>query len=202
MKETHVLKGQRCLSVWFRGITLSVMFFLIGSLVAIGQDLTISGTVSEESGDPLPAVTVSIKGSAMGTVTDMNGGYTIKAPAGSVLVFSFVGMETYEVRVKDQTTINVTLRTSTVGLDELVVIGYGTQSRATITTSITRVNAEEIENVPVTSVSTALQGKLSGVRIYSNQGGQPGSDASILIRGGSSINKSNDPLVLVDGMVR
>ncbi|TFH46993.1 MAG: hypothetical protein E4G92_05765, partial [Bacteroidia bacterium] len=89
-----------------------MLFFLAGSLAAFGQDLTISGTVSEESGDPLPAVTVSIKGTALGTATDMNGGYTIKAPAGSVLVFSFVGMETYEVRVKDQTTINVTLRTS------------------------------------------------------------------------------------------
>ena len=202
MKESNVLKGQRYLPAWFRGFTLSVMFFFIGSLVAFGQDLTISGTVTEESGDPLPTVTVSVKGTSVGTVTDMNGTYTIKAPAGSVLVFSFVGMETTEINVSNQTTLNVTMRTSTVGLDELVVIGYGTQSRATITTSITRVNAEKIENVPVTSVSTALQGKLSGVRIFSNQGGQPGTDASILIRGGSSINKSNDPLVLVDGMVR
>lgn len=202
MKETIVSKGQRSLSEWFRGITLSIMLFLIGSLLAFGQDLTVSGTVSEETGDPLPAVAVSVKGTAVGTVTDLNGEYSIEVPSGSILVFSFVGMETTEVRVTGQTTINVTMRTSTVGLDELVVIGYGTQSRATITTSITRVNAEKIESVPVTSVSTALQGKLSGVRIYSNQGGQPGSDASILIRGGSSINKSNDPLVLVDGMVR
>ncbi len=202
MKETHVLKEQRFLCDLFRGIALTIMFFLVGSLAAFSQELTISGTVTDESGDPLPAVTVSVKGATLGTATDLAGQYSIAAPTGSILMFSFVGMETTEVRVTDQTTINVTLRTSTVGLDELVVIGYGTQSRATITTSITRVNAEEIEDVPVTSVSTALQGKLSGVRIYSNQGGQPGSDASILIRGGSSINKSNDPLVLVDGMVR
>jgi TonB-linked SusC/RagA family outer membrane protein len=202
MKETNVKKGQRSLSEWFRGITLSIMLFLIGSLLAFSQDLTVSGTVSEETGDPLPAVAVSVKGTTMGTVTDLNGEYSIEVPSGSILVFSFVGMETTEVRVTGQTTINVTMRTSTVGLDELVVIGYGTQSRATITTSITRVNAEKIESVPVTSVSTALQGKLSGVRIFSQQGGQPGADASILIRGGSSINKSNDPLVLVDGMVR
>ncbi|MFZ2339215.1 MAG: TonB-dependent receptor [Bacteroidales bacterium] len=201
MKEIQVLKGPRSLSVWFRGITLSMMFFLIGSL-AYSQDLNISGTVSEESGDPLPAVTVTVKGTLTGTVTDMNGEYSIKAPAGSTLVFSFVGMETQEVMVSGQTTVNITMMSSTVGLEELVVIGYGTQSRATITTSITKVGADKIENVAVTDVASALQGKLSGVRIYHTQGGQPGSDASILIRGGSSINKSNDPLVIVDGMVR
>jgi len=111
-------------------------------------------------------------------------------------------METQEIPVSKRINIDVVMSESILGLDEVVVIGYGTQSRRTLTTAITKVGSDKIENVPVTDVVSALQGKLSGVRIYHTQGGQPGSDASILIRGGSSINKSNDPLVIVDGMVR
>jgi TonB-linked SusC/RagA family outer membrane protein len=202
MKEICVKTGRNYLSDSLRGIIMLLLFLIMGSTAAFSQDIQISGNVTDELGDPLPGATITVKGTLVGTATGVDGSYSITAPRNSVLVFSFVGMETMEVRVTDQTTVNVSLRTSTVGLDELVVIGYGTQSRTTITTSITRVNADKIEDVPVTSVSTALQGKLSGVRIFSAQGGQPGSDASILIRGGSSINKSNDPLVLVDGMVR
>ena len=202
MKEICVKTGRNYLSDSLRGIIMLLLFLIMGSTAAFSQDIKISGNVTDELGDPLPGATITAKGTLVGAATGIDGSYSITVPRNSVLVFSFVGLETMEVRVTDQTTVNVSLRTSTVGLDELVVIGYGTQSRTTITTSITRVNADKIEDVPVTSLSTALQGKLSGVRIFSAQGGQPGSDASILIRGGSSINKSNDPLVLVDGMVR
>jgi len=203
MKEISVQKRKNHnLTEGFREMLLLVLLFLLGSAIAFSQDLTISGRVIEESGESLPGVAVAVKGTVTGTVTDLDGGFTIKAPNGSTLVFSFVGMETQEVLVTGGSMIDVTMKTSTVGLDELVVIGYGTQSRATITTSITKVSADKIESVPVTDVATALQGKLSGVRIYNTQGGQPGADASILVRGGSSINKGNDPLVIVDGMVR
>jgi len=202
MKEICVKTGRNYLSDSLRGIIMLLLFLLMGSTVAFSQDIKISGNVTDELGDPLPGATITVKGTLVGTATGIDGSYSITAPRPSVLVFSFVGLETMEVRVTDQTTVNVSLRTSTVGLDELVVIGYGTQSRATVTTSITKVSAEKIENVPVTDVATALQGKLSGVRIYNTQGGQPGADASILVRGGSSINKSNDPLIIIDGMAR
>ncbi|TFH50285.1 MAG: TonB-dependent receptor, partial [Bacteroidia bacterium] len=157
--------------------------------------------VSEESGAGLPGAAVTIKGTTIGTFTAGDGSYSIRAGRNSVLVFSFVGMEPQEVMVTDQRTINVILRTQMIGLDELVVIGYGTQSRKTITTAITQVGADKIEDVPLPSVSKALQGKIAGVRILQTSG-QPGSEADVVIRGGSSISKSSDPLYIVDGFPR
>ncbi|MCU0457791.1 MAG: TonB-dependent receptor [Bacteroidales bacterium] len=163
--------------------------------------MTITGTVTEETGAALPGASVAVKGTTIGTLTGGDGSYSIRASRNSVLVFSFVGMEPLEVPVANQSTINVTLRTQMVGLDELVVIGYGTQSRKTITTAITQVGSEKIEEVPLPNVTRALQGKISGVRILQTTG-QPGKEASVVIRGGSSISKSSDPLYLVDGFPR
>jgi len=169
---------------------------------SIQEGITVTGTVTDEDGQTLPGVTILEKGTTNGTITNADGQYSITVETGATLVISYVGMETQEFLVTSQTVIDVVLNPSLVGLDEVLVIGYGTQSRRTITTAITKVSAEKLEDVPVSSVTTALQGKLSGVRIWQSDGGQPGSDASILIRGGSSINKSNNPLVIIDGMVR
>jgi len=174
----------------------------LSETVITQEKVAISGMVKDENGEALPGATILEKGTSNGTITDADGNYTISVEQGAVLVVSFVGMETQEVSIGNQTIIDIVLIKAAIGLDEVVVIGYGTQSRRTITTAITKVSAEKIEDVPVTSVVTALQGKLSGVRIWQTEGGQPGSDASILIRGGSSINKSNEPLVIIDGMVR
>ena len=170
--------------------------------MAMAQGQVVSGTVTDDTGDPLPGVNITVKGTATGTITDPDGKFSLSVEPNAVLVFSFVGMETQEITYTGQASINVTMAPLAVGLDELVVIGYGTQSRRTITTAITKVDADKLEEVPVTSVATALQGKLSGVRIYQSSGGQPGGDATIRIRGGSSINKSNAPLVIIDGVVR
>ena len=119
MKKTSVQKRKNHnLTEGFREMLLLVLLFLLGSAIAFSQDLTISGRVIEESGESLPGVAVAVKGTVTGTVTDLDsGGFTIKAPNGSTLVFSFVGMETQEVLVTGGSTIDVTMKTSTVGLD-------------------------------------------------------------------------------------
>jgi TonB-linked SusC/RagA family outer membrane protein len=163
----------------------------------------VTGNITDDTGFPLTGVNIVVKGTRDGVISDVKGNYSIKTTsAKEVLVFSFIGFKTEEINIAGKTIINVVLKDETVGLNELVVTGYGTQSRRTLTTAITKVQSERIEDVPVTSVANALQGKLAGVRIFQNNGGQPGADGAIRIRGGSSINKSNSPLVIVDGMER
>lgn len=177
------------------------VFWLAGFTVQ-AQVVNVTGTVTDVDGITLPGVNVVVRGTTTGTVTDASGFYSIQVESGAILVYSFVGMLTREIRVSDQETINVALDYSMIGLDELVVIGYGTQSRRTLTTAVSRVDAEKIEDVPLTAVSTAIQGKVAGVRVYQSSGGQPGSNSTIRIRGGSSITQSNEPLILVDGVER
>jgi TonB-linked SusC/RagA family outer membrane protein len=170
--------------------------------VSAQEGQTVTGTIIDQDGQTLPGVNVLEKGTTNGTITDIDGKYSITVPQGATLVISYVGMETQEIAVANQTNISVTLTQSAIGLDEVVVIGYGSQSRRTITTAVSRVSSDKLDGVPVESVAQALQGKVSGVRIYQSDGGEPGSDAVIRIRGGSSINRSNEPLVLVDGVPR
>lgn len=176
------------------GIIFSVAFLQ-------AQEIMVKGEVRDNEGETLPGVSVVVKGTTHGTVTDIDGNYVLAVTSGSTLIFSYVGYQTLEVRVTSSPVINVVLNTSTVGLDEVVVVGYGTQSRRTITSAITKVGGEVLQNVPVNTVGEGLKGKISGTRIYSNNN-TPGEDATIRIRGGSSINKSNEPLILVDGVER
>jgi TonB-linked SusC/RagA family outer membrane protein len=176
---------------------------LIFALNVYGQQtVTVSGTVTDALGQPLPGATVLEEGTTNGTVTNNNGVFTINVPGNATLSISFVGMRTQRVAVNSRSQIDIRMEEETIGLDEVVAIGYGTQSRRTITTSITRVSNEKIEDVAVSSISTALQGKAAGVRVYQSEGGMPGSDATIRIRGGSSINRSNNPLIIIDGLPR
>jgi TonB-linked SusC/RagA family outer membrane protein len=206
MNKKFWFKKNTCKTNWFFQVLLrsGMVFFgiILSVSLAFGQIRTISGTVMDVSGNPLPGVNITVSGTTSGTISDAEGRFTIQADPDATLVLSFVGMETLEVELGNRTSLDVTMQEAQLGLDEVIVIGYGTQSRSTVTTAITKVDADKIEQVPETSVAKALQGKLAGVRIYADQGGQPGSDAAVLIRGGSSINKSNDPLVIVDGMVR
>jgi TonB-linked SusC/RagA family outer membrane protein len=176
--------------------------FLLAGFTVQAQVVNVTGTVTDVDGITLPGVNVVVRGTTTGTVTDASGFYSIQVESGAILVYSFVGMLTREIRISDQEVINVALDYSMIGLDELVVIGYGTQSRRTLTTAVSRVDAEKIEDVPLTAVSTAIQGKVAGVRVYQSSGGQPGSNSTIRIRGGSSITQSNEPLILVDGVER
>jgi TonB-linked SusC/RagA family outer membrane protein len=163
--------------------------------------MNIAGKVTDSERLALSGVSVSVKGTTTGTSTDIDGQYTLKAPKGSVLLFSYIGYSPQEVKVENQSRIDIMLSESALGLDEVVVVGYGTQSRRTITSAITKVDGKVLENIPITSVGEGLKGKIAGVRVHTSNN-TPGSDASFTIRGGSSINKSNAPLVLIDGIER
>lgn len=158
----------------------------------------ISGVVSERNGDPLPGVNVVIKGTTNGIVTSFDGKYKIKALDTDVLVFSFIGYETQEINVKGKTTANVQLIEATIGVDEVVVVGYGTQKKSDLTGSVAVVNPEELTRSASPSLETALQGKVAGVNIVRTSG-SPGAGANIRIRGIGTIN-NNAPLYIVDGI--
>lgn len=159
----------------------------------------IKGTVSDEKGNGLPGATVSVKGTQLGTTTDVNGAFSINMPAGSkTLVISFIGMTSQEVEVGNRTTLNITLQNTGQALDEVVVIGYGTQKRSDVTSSITTVKASDLKDIPAAGIDQLLQGKAAGVTVTSN-GGQPGGGVSVKVRGVTSIN-SNDPLFVIDGV--
>jgi TonB-linked SusC/RagA family outer membrane protein len=185
-----------------------IFVFVLGLFLCLSghisaQQRSIQGTVVDRQGSPLPGVTVVIKGTSQGTITNADGNYSLNGINNETrLVFSFVGMTSQEVAVGNQISIDVTLIDATIGLDEVVAIGYGTQSRRTVISAIASVNSDDLEGIAVSSSVLALQGKLSGVRIYHSVGGQPGGDGTIRIRTGSSISKSNNPLILVDGMPR
>ena len=164
------------------------------------QQKSVSGTVTDESGQPLPGVTVMVKGTTQGTVTNADGEYSFSnIPEEATLVFSFVGMRTKEVVAGSQTIINVTLTIDAIGIDEVVAIGYGVQKKATVTGSIASTDDETIKRSAPTSLSNSLAGLLPGVTAL-NRTGQPGENVSeIYIRGRSTTGDSN-PLVVVDGI--
>ena len=183
-------------------IGLFVFFFITGIHVLFAQDHSVSGKVSlEEDGLGVPGASVSVKGTTVGTTTDIDGNYVLKIPEdGKILVFSFVGTKTQEILIGTKLTINVALQTDNIGLNEVVAVGYGTMRKSDLTGATSRVSSESIVSIQTADVSQALQGKLSGVSVQSNSGA-PGGDIKIRIRGTNSINGSNDPLVIVDGFI-
>ena len=159
----------------------------------------VSGKVIDSTGGGLPGVSVVVKGTMNGVITDMEGNFAIaNTPDNSVLVFSFVGMKSQEITVGGKSTINITLADETVGIEEVVAIGYGTQKRGNLTGSVSSVQGKELSAYPVTNAAQALQGKIAGVTITSVDG-RPDAKVSIRVRGGGSITQSNDPLFIVDG---
>ena len=161
----------------------------------------VSGTVKDASGEALPGVAVMVKGLKTGTVTDIQGRYSLQAKPNAVLVFSSIGYRSEEVAVGGRIQINVILQDDNTLLEEVVVVGYGTQARKTLTSAISKVDGNALQDRPVTSLGDALKGKVPGLHIVSNNN-LPGEAPSMMIRGGSSINRSNAPLCLVDGVER
>lgn len=162
------------------------------------QESKITGTVRDSGGQTLPGVTVVVKGTTNGTITDMDGKFSIAAKGSDVLVFSFVGMQTVEFAA-NKTVIDVTMQDETIGLEEVVAIGYGVVKKSDVTGSVARVSAEDIQAMPVQNALQAMQGRVSGVDVTSNS--RPGEVAGITIRGTRSINGSNSPLYVVDGII-
>lgn len=183
-------------------LLLSLLVLCLVNVSAIAQDdLLVTGTVtSAEEPEGLPGVSVAVKGTAIGTITDVQGRYNIRVPSSeSVLVFSSVGYGSQEIAVGGQSAINVQLLPELVSLEEVVVVGYGTQRKSDITGAISTVQAQEIRNRSVTNVAQALQGMVPGLNI-SNTSGQPGAhDLNFNIRGTSSFS-SNPVLVIIDGV--
>jgi TonB-linked SusC/RagA family outer membrane protein len=185
-----------CLKPW-----LFIACFLI-SVTALSQAKKISGKViSDDDKTGLPGISVVIKGKSSGTATDVNGNYSISANAGDVLVFSSVNTLAQEFTVGSDEVINVSLKNDASKLGEVVVVGYGTQIRRNVTSSIGKLDKEVLQNAPRSNVGTALQGSVAGLRVV-NTTGSPGASPSILLRGGASINSPGSPLVVVDGIVR
>lgn len=163
------------------------------------RDISVKGKVTDASGNALVGVTVKVKGTTLGTVTDANGEYTLDTPEGATLVFSYVGFDDKEVPVNGQQTLNVTLSPSSKGLNEVVVVGYGTQKKVTVTGSVATVQGEELQKSPTVNLSNSLAGRLPGVTAIQSTG-EPGYDGSAIhVRGTNTLGNSS-ALVVIDGV--
>ncbi len=178
---------------------LLLMFTLfVSSLWA--QTIPVSGKVtSAADNSPMPGVTVQVKGTQKGAITDINGSFKLDVASKSTLVFTFIGMKSKEVAVNGQNQINIQLEEDRVDLGEVVVMGYSTTSKKLISGSVGTVNEKELDNIPIRTIDGVLQGKAAGVSVTQNSG-TPGGQNSIKMRGGSSINASNSPLIVIDGV--
>lgn len=173
-------------------------FLCLLTLSGFAQELNIAGTVTEASTkDPMPGVTVQVKGTTSGTISDVNGNYTLRAKMGETLVFSTVGMKTIERKITSKSPINVALEEDNVALDQVVVIGYGTVKKSHLSGAVGSVGTKELNGDVATSAATALQGKIAGVSVTSSSG-NPNEGMTINIRGVSSLS-NNAPLYVVDG---
>lgn len=179
---------------------LLLFFYLISVSYVFGQNIKVSGTVTDASDQgPLIGVAVSVKGSTTATQTNVDGNFTIDVPANGTLVFSYIGYATKEVAVNNQANINVTLSSGLQELEQVVVVGYGTQRKRDVTGTVASVKGEEIEKMTVTNPINALQGKVPGLTISNS--GTPGATGTVRIRGIASTNNS-DPLYVVDGVLQ
>ncbi len=180
--------------------TFLLMLLYIGVAVKLqAQDVAIKGKVTDDKGETIPGVSVTVKGTQRGTITNVDGSYSVNAAPGATLVFSFLGYMSQEVPVNNRSTIEVTLKTDTKALEEVVVVGYGTQRRVETTGSIASVKSDELTQLPVTNVAQGLQARVSGVQINQNTGA-PGGNISVRIRGTNSINGNSEPLYVIDGI--
>lgn len=164
------------------------------------QAISVTGTVVDQNGEPLMGVNVIEKGTTNGTMTDMDGRFTLSVPGNATLQISYIGYTTEEIVVNNQTKLNVTLKEDSQNLDELVVVGYGVVRKADLAGSVAVLDSKSFKDQPIVQVSDALQGRVSGVQVQNS--GVPGGTVKIRVRGSGSINRSNDPLYVIDGIVR
>ncbi|WP_167606166.1 SusC/RagA family TonB-linked outer membrane protein [Maribellus sediminis] len=176
-----------------------VLFLLIVPFTVFGQNKRITGTVYDEQGVSLPGVTVMVVGTTTGTTTDIDGKYSISVNSGGALQFSYIGFTTQEVEVGSQTAIDVTMKVATIGIDEVVAIGYGTQRKGDVTSAISSVKAEDFSVGKINDAADLVKGKIAGLSITKSSG-DPNATSSIMLRGITTIMGSVQPLVLVDGI--
>lgn len=178
--------------------TLAFMLINVCSLQLFAQNRTINGIVAEANGEPIIGANVQVKGTTTGSITDFDGNFSFEAPPTGTLVVSYIGYRSQEIPL-GQTTYRIVLQEDTELLSEVVVIGYGTQRRSDVTGSIASVSNETIREVPASNISQALQGRVAGVEM-SQFSTKPGAEMQIRIRGTRSLNASNDPLIVLDGI--
>ncbi|MBQ9223185.1 MAG: TonB-dependent receptor plug domain-containing protein, partial [Prevotella sp.] len=191
-------KGKRMLRMdCIHRLMLTISFLLLSSL-AFAQK-TVTGTVVDATGEAIIGASVVVKGTTNGTVTDFDGNFTLQnVPDNGSLEISYIGFKSQVIPVAGKGKINVTMQEDAALLDEVVVVGYGVQRKSDVTGALTRVNEEQLNNRPVSNALEALQGKAAGVDITSSE--RPGTMGSITIRGTRSLNASNSPLYVVDGI--
>jgi len=185
-----------------RGKARSIAFLILMVVLTLpltAQKRVITGTITDTRGESIIGANILVKGSTTGTITDFDGKFRIEATTGEILTISYIGMLSQEIPVGSATTINVQLADDTRKLEEIVVIGYGTVKRKDVTTAITTISTDDLDQRPIISAAQALQGKAAGVSVV-RPSGAPGSGLSIRVRGTTSMNSSNDPLYVVDGV--
>jgi TonB-linked SusC/RagA family outer membrane protein len=181
-----------------KGSLLLLLFLLSG--FCLNAQKTITGTVIDELGGPLPGVNIAEVGTQNGTISDINGNYSITVGESASLSFSFIGYKNEEVKIAQQAKVNIQMEPSVSGLDEVVVIGYGSVQKKDLTGSVASVKVDKIGEAPVANFDQALGGRVSGVQVVTASG-EPGSQATIRVRGSNSVNGDNSPLYVVDGFI-
>src|ERR1035437_8463027 len=176
-----------------------LLLFSIASTAGIYAQRTVTGTVADKNGDPIPGVNVIVTGTTLGTITDITGKYSIEVPQGAnSLTFSFIGMDPQEITIGTLTQINVTMAESAIGLEEVVVVGYGSQRKRNVTAAISTIDVSTLKDIPVASVSRLLEGQTTGVTVKQTTGA-PGKEFEVTIRGLGSLGAGSQPLYVVDG---
>ncbi|HEX7411819.1 MAG TPA: SusC/RagA family TonB-linked outer membrane protein, partial [Bacteroidales bacterium] len=176
-----------------------LLLFSIASTAGIYAQRTVTGTVADKNGDPIPGVNVIVTGTTLGTITDITGKYSIEVPQGAnSLTFSFIGMDPQEITIGTLTQINVTMAESAIGLEEVVVVGYGSQIKRNVTAAISTIDVSTLKDIPVASVSRLLEGQTTGVTVKQTTGA-PGKEFEVTIRGLGSLGAGSQPLYVVDG---
>ena len=179
---------------------IMLAFMLLCSTIMLAQNKTVTGTVtSSDDGQPIPFATVQIKGTSTGAYTDDNGKYSIDAPADAVLIFTTIGFTEQQIPVNGRGVINVSLSPDAVALDETIVVAYGTAKKGSYTGAASVIKKDAIKDAPSVSFENALNGQVAGLQVSTNSG-QAGSASSIRIRGIGSMNASNEPLYVIDGV--
>ena len=164
------------------------------------ENITITGRVVDDAGEPLVGVSIQVKGTGKGAVTDVNGNYTVSMPSGSTIVFSYIGMKTLQRKVTKGGRLDIKMENDANMLDEVVAVGYGTMKRSDLTGSVVSVTAKSIEESMASTIDQALQGRAAGLQMTQNSG-VPGGGTSIQIRGVNSLNSTNEPIYVVDGVI-
>ncbi|MDD3787112.1 MAG: TonB-dependent receptor [Petrimonas sp.] len=191
------MKKRNCTILLKRTMILTVLCML--SSFIFSQNLTVKGKVTDVNNEPLIGVTIQVQNTSVGTITDTDGNYTLSnVPSNAKLEVSYVGMKSQTIDVRGSALINIVLESDTELLDEVVVVAYGTQKARSVTGAMSKINTDELVDMPVSNITQKIQGKFAGVQILHNSG-EPNGNLSIRIRGQASINAGNSPLIVIDG---